>query len=130
MSEDGFEELCGLLAERGVGIEAGVWSVSDAAALGAAGQVVLLRVLVEVGDGHPVGEVARAAEIETALGVASVQAPQLHHGEGLATWAVIDAATRRGHAVRVGLEDTLVLPDRGVPAGNADLVAEAVRRVA
>jgi uncharacterized protein (DUF849 family) len=60
---------------------------------------------------------------------AGVSAPQLHHGEGLTTWAVIDAAAARGHDVRIGLEDTSVLPD-GTPArSNEELVREAVGRV-
>ena len=52
VSEEGFAELCGLLAERGVGVEAGVWSVADAAALGGEPSG-LVRALVEVGTAIP-----------------------------------------------------------------------------
>lgn len=124
VSEPGLAALCSLLAERGVGIEAGVWSVDDARLLDASG-VEVIRVLVEVGGEAPSLEVARAAEISAAL---RLDAPQLHHGEGLATWAVIDAAAALGHHVRVGLEDTFVLPDGSTASGNAELVAEAARR--
>ena len=48
---------------------------------------------------------------------------QLHHGAGRQTWAVLDAARRRGHDVRVGLEDTLVLADGSTARDNAELVA-------
>jgi uncharacterized protein (DUF849 family) len=124
VSEPGFGSLCSLLAARGVGIEAGVWSVADAHRV-PEGDVHFLRVLVEVGHGEPSFEVARAREISSAL--AGMDVPQLHHGEGLATWAVIEAAAAAGHDVRIGLEDTTVLPD-GTPArDNAQLVAEAVR---
>ena len=126
VSEPGFGELCALLAGRGVGLEAGVWSVADAHDLSER-DAPLIRVLVEVGDGP--GEPARALEISEALVAAGVSAPQLHHGEGLATWAVIDAAAELGHDVRVGLEDTTVLPDGSAARDNAELVAEAVRRV-
>jgi uncharacterized protein (DUF849 family) len=123
--EDGFAELCALLRDRGIAIEAGVWSVADAHLLAECGDE-LLRVLIEVADGVPSVEVARAREIAEAV---QVDAPQLHHAEGLATWAVIDAAAALGHDTRVGLEDTLVLPDGSTASGNAELVAEAVRRL-
>ena len=122
VAEPGFAELCGLLAARGVGIEAGVWSVADAHDLIEAGSA-LLRALVEVGDGPD--EPARALEISAAL--AGFDAPQLHHGEGRATWAIIEAAAARGHDIRIGLEDTWVLPDGSPARDNAQLVREAVR---
>lgn len=53
--------------------------------------------------------------------------PRLHHGYRLATWDVIRAALQLGRDIRVGLEDTGVLPDGSPAAGNADLVAAAVR---
>jgi len=127
VSEPGFGELCSVLTSLGVGIEAGVWSVADAHDL-AQGDASLVRVLVEVGDGPD--EPARAFEISRALVAAGVAAPQLHHGEGLTTWAVIDAAAARGHDVRIGLEDTSVLPDGNPARDNAQLVAEAARRIA
>ena len=39
------------------------------------------------------------------------------------------AAVAMGQDIRVGLEDTTVLPDGSVAEGNADLVAAAVRLV-
>ena len=53
----------------------------------------------------------------------------MHHGYGLATWDVIRAAVAMGQDFRVGLEDTTVLPDGRVAAGNGELVAAAVRLV-
>ena len=53
----------------------------------------------------------------------------MHHGYDLATWDVIRAAVAMGQDFRVGLEDTTVLPDGRVAAGNGDLVAAAVRLV-
>jgi uncharacterized protein (DUF849 family) len=43
---------------------------------------------------------------------------------------VIDRAIARGRDVRIGLEDTTVLPDGSTARDNADLVAEAARRAA
>jgi uncharacterized protein (DUF849 family) len=55
-----------------------------------------------------------------------VAAPRFHHGGGAATWAVLARALEVGHHVRVGLEDTLVLPDGATARDNGELVAAAV----
>jgi len=44
--------------------------------------------------------------------------PQLWHGYGERTWAVLSAGAAAGHDVRVGLEDVLVLPHGGVAAST------------
>jgi len=118
VSEPGFDELCALVDRRGIGVEAGVWSADDARALLASPFAARCRrVLVEA-------PLPAAAEIEALI--APLGLPQLHHAEDAATWPVIERALRRGHDVRVGLEDTLVLPDGRRAAGNAELVAAAV----
>lgn len=131
MSEPGFEELCELLLERGIGIEPGLWSADHARALASSGLADrCLRVLVEAMEEDPEAAVRNAAEMEAVLGDAGIETPQLHHGAGRATWAVIDRAIARGRDVRIGLEDTTVLPDGSTARDNADLVAEAARRAA
>jgi uncharacterized protein (DUF849 family) len=121
-AEPGFVELCELLTGRGVGIEVGVWALDGARTLIEAG-IRPLRVLVETND------VGAAAEIDAALLAGGVAAPQLHHGANQETWAVLDAGLARGRDIRVGLEDTLTLPDGSTARDNAELVAEALRRV-
>jgi uncharacterized protein (DUF849 family) len=59
-----------------------------------------------------------------------VTAPQLHHGAGADAWEMLDAALARGRDVRIGLEDTTVMPDGSTARDNAQLVAEAARRIA
>jgi uncharacterized protein (DUF849 family) len=49
----------------------------------------------------------------------------VHHGDGIASWAVNQRAIPRGHGIRTGLEDTPVLPDGRQAQGNGDLVAAA-----
>jgi uncharacterized protein (DUF849 family) len=44
----------------------------------------------------------------------------------MATWEVIERAVERDRDVRVGLEDTLVLPDGRPARDNADLVGAVV----
>ena len=117
VAEPGFEELCELLLERGVGIEVGIEDVEGGAqyvASGLGGRAH--RLLVEV-DG-----VETAEAVDELLDAQGDTTPRLHHGDGPGTWAVLERAKRLGHAVRVGLEDVDVLPD-GTPAGNAELVA-------
>ncbi|HEV3378229.1 MAG TPA: 3-keto-5-aminohexanoate cleavage protein [Thermoleophilaceae bacterium] len=126
--EPGSAELCALLERRGVGIEAGVWTLDDARLLLERG-LSPLRVLVETSDGGAEDPVAAAAEIDELLVRGGLDAPQLHHGAGAEAWPVLDAALARGHDVRIGLEDTTLMPDGSTARDNAELVAEAARRV-
>jgi uncharacterized protein (DUF849 family) len=56
------------------------------------------------------------------LDAANVRTPRLYHGVEVATWAVVRDARRRGRDVRIGLEDTLVLPDGSPARDNSQLV--------
>ena len=80
-------------------------------------------------DRNPAAAVAAAAEAASELARLGVTARQVHHGYDLATWDVMRAAMAMGQDIRVGLEDTTFLPDGSIAAGNADLVAAAVRLV-
>jgi uncharacterized protein (DUF849 family) len=127
LHEDGALDVARHLLELGVGVEAGLASVEDARTLAAAGLADrCLRVLVEVPQLEPADAVAAAAAIEDELGRLGIGAPQLHHGYGPATWAVIGAGRDHGHDVRIGLEDTIVLPDGTTARDNADLVRQAL----
>jgi len=129
VSETGARELIAALLEGGVAVEAGLASMEDAEWLlrepGLGDRC--LRLLVEIEDDDGASAVAEAAAIDRVLREAGLRAPRLHHGYGRATWAVIEAALREHIDVRVGLEDTLELPDGRPAADNAELVAEAVR---
>jgi uncharacterized protein (DUF849 family) len=124
VSEPGFAELCELVTQRGLGIEAGAWTPGDAATLAGSG-VRCLRVLVEPADADLRDLVEGARLIERALLDAGVTSPQLHHGAGRQTWAVLSAARERGHDTRIGLEDTTVLADGATARDNSELVAAA-----
>jgi uncharacterized protein (DUF849 family) len=122
MNEPGTEDLADLLTSLGIAIEAGVWTAEDARLLGAASfRTKILRVLMEPADRDPAAAVA-AAE----LARVGVSARQVHHGYALATWDVLRAAVAMGQDIRIGLEDTTVLPDGSVANGNGDLVTAAV----
>ncbi|HLW46840.1 MAG TPA: 3-keto-5-aminohexanoate cleavage protein [bacterium] len=129
-SEPGTAAVCEALLRRGVGIEAGLWSLDDVRALIASDLAAkCLRILVEAQPLDPKDAVAAAAAMDAALDRAGIALPRVHHGEGHATWAVLDAALDRARDIRIGLEDTLYLPDGRRARGNADLVAEAVSMV-
>jgi uncharacterized protein (DUF849 family) len=142
VSEDGWRELAGLLAERGIGIEAGVWTARDAEQLAESGLVAtwnrgsrgtrhhppVHRVLVEPRSENGADAVALAHEIDTVLDAAAIPTARLHHGVGPATWEVLDAAVPLGREIRIGLEDVETLPDGRRAPDNAALVVEAVLR--
>ncbi len=123
LSEEGAADVMAALTEAGVGIEAGVWSVEDAERLAATGARVT-RVLVEPVDAGD-GALEIVAAIHAALDRLGVDAPRLQHGDGDATWVLIEDAVRRGIDTRVGLEDTLLGPDGRPAAGNEALVRAA-----
>jgi uncharacterized protein (DUF849 family) len=129
--EPGILDLCEHLMGRGVGIEAGLLSLQDAQAFVAAGIADrCARVLVEPLDADPAAAVAHAAAIEQLLDDAGVTLEQVHHGDDVATWHVMERAVSRGHGIRIGLEDTTVLPDGRRPAGNGELVRAAAGMLA
>src|SRR6476646_5377148 len=128
--ERGIIELCELMLSRGVAIEAGLLSVEDARAFvrsGLAGRC--RRVLVEPLDAGPDAAVHHAAQMEDIVVSAGITLEQVHHGYGLACWAVNRRALDRGHGIRTGLEDITLLPDGSPARDNADLVAAAARLI-
>lgn len=130
--EAGIEELCELLIERGVGIEAGLLTRADARAFTQRPHLTArcVRALVEPLDADQSDAVAHGAHIERVLADAGITLPQVHHGDAIATWDVMDRGAARGHGIRVGLEDTVVMPDGSPAEDNAMLVAEAARMLA
>lgn len=129
--EAGIIELCEVLVDRGIGIEAGLLSLADAQAFVRAGIAhKCTRVLVEPLDADPEAAVAHAAAMEQVLLDAGIDLEQVHHGDMVATWAVIARAIARGHGVRAGLEDGTVLPDGNLAEGNGALVRAAAQMLA
>jgi uncharacterized protein (DUF849 family) len=121
--EPGAEAVAAALHERGVLVEAGLWTL-DAVAAYRCWRVPAGRILVEcMAEEVPVA-LADAARMLAALPADAP--PVLLHAEGPATWAVLAEAVRRGRHTRIGLEDTLRLPDGSPAPDNAALVTAAV----
>ena len=126
LAEEGMVELGAALLDRGIGIEAGLFTLEGADALLAAPWAERVhRVLVEViyeHDDRAAVDLARAIDAR----VAPLGRPRLWHGDARASWAVVDAGLAAGVDVRVGLEDTLYDRDGGPAPSNPRQVA-AVR---
>ncbi|MBA3431024.1 MAG: 3-keto-5-aminohexanoate cleavage protein, partial [Actinobacteria bacterium] len=124
--ESGIVELCEHLMERGVGIEAGLLGLADAETfVRTAITDVCVRVMIEPMDEEPDQAVAHAAAMEQVLEDAGIHLEQVHHGDGIASWAVNNRAVERAHGIRTGLEDTVLLPDGQLAPDNAALVRAA-----
>jgi hypothetical protein len=127
-------------------VEAGLWSGTEGPARFLRSPLAprVLRILAEVTDPDPMTapatahallarltpDAGRFAERDSALGRLTapghVPAPVLLHGEDAGAWPVLRLARRLGLATRVGLEDTLFLPDGRPAASNAELVTAAM----
>jgi uncharacterized protein (DUF849 family) len=128
LSEEGARDVARALLDAGVGIEAAVWTVDEARQLVEwdthAG---ITRVLIEPVELEAHEAVAFVDAIHDVLDHAGIAAPRLQHGDGEATWILIEDAARRGLDTRVGLEDTINDPDGSVTAGNEALIRAARR---
>ena len=128
--EDGAIEVARLLLSWRVGVEAGVSDLRAAEVLGASGLAArCLRVLIEPQE-QELGNALRTVEaIEAALDRAGIKLPRTLHGIDRTAWRLFDEALARGYDVRIGLEDTLLLPEGGPAEGNTALVVAARDRI-
>jgi uncharacterized protein (DUF849 family) len=129
-SEKGAAELSRLLLSRGIKVEAGLSGSDDADVLIKSGLAArCLRVLLEPQEQEMVRALETVGEIENVLESGKVEASRLLQGTEATSWPMMEEAIIRGYGVRIGLEDTLALPDGSVARDNFELVAEAVRKV-
>lgn len=125
LHEPGSVDLVHLLNDRRVRVEAGVWTVDAARILVATG-VEVAAVLVEPTHANTQDALANAADIEAVLDRSGPDAPRMLHGTDATAWPLLEAALAAGRDIRIGLEDTLRLPDGADAEDNAELVAHAV----
>jgi uncharacterized protein (DUF849 family) len=118
--EEGTEAIAAALLDKGVSVHAGIFSGTLAPGLfrrsPLAGRVV--RILAEV--------MPPAIEVDTLLAELAGLSPILVHGQDEAAWPVLRRAQALGLDTRIGLEDTLTLPDGAPAADNAALVRAAI----
>ncbi len=126
--EDGAVAIAKLLLQRGVGVEAGIWTAATASILRESGLAEsCLRILIEPMDREAAAAIDTVRAIEAELDGLAVR--RLLHGFEATAWLMLDEAGRRGYDTRIGLEDTTQLPDGHPAAGNAELVALARDRL-
>ena len=127
LSEPGAPAVIERLHHLGVGVEAGIWTVADAARLAALDLArYCLRVLVEIHADNERDAVATADAVVAELSRGSIRRPILLHGNDPCAWSLVRHAAARRFSTRIGLEDVATMPD-GTPApDNAALVLAAL----
>ncbi len=121
--EPGAQDLAQVLLSRGIGVEAGIFH-ADAAESWASSPLAphCLRVMIEL---PPDGDTETADDLLARIRRAESPAPILLHGLDDSCWPLLVHAGLRGVQTRIGLEDTVALPDGSPAPGNAELVAAA-----
>jgi uncharacterized protein (DUF849 family) len=125
--EVGAVELAKSLLDREVAVEAGVFGPEAATALAASGLADrLVRILIEPMDESLDDAIATVDGIERILDGVGPDVHRLLHGHGNTAWDLLAEAARRGYDARIGLEDTIRLPDGSRTHDNAELVRAAL----
>ncbi|MDX6281670.1 MAG: hypothetical protein QOH03_2741 [Kribbellaceae bacterium] len=119
--EDGAEQIARLLLERGIGVEAGLFT-PDAARKFLSWRGPVVRVLVEAIPGISPGTDGIAAA-QAMLDVLPTGVELVVHGEGEWAWPVLEWARWQGYGLRAGFEDMLTGPDGESVTDNGQLVA-------
>jgi uncharacterized protein (DUF849 family) len=128
--EVGAADLAASLLHRGVGVEAAVANQYAAEQLVASGLAELcLRIMFEPREQVVAAALIAVAEAERVLDAAVIHCPRLLHGLNETAWPLLDEAGRQGYDTRIGLEDTLSLPNGSPARDNADLVRAASLRL-
>lgn len=125
--EDGALDVARALVRRGVGVEAGLFTITAAERwVNGPMRELATRVLIEPVERPALLAMHDAEAILALLDRHRVAQPRLLHGDGENAWHVLGLAFRLGVPTRVGLEDTLVLPDGRRAPDNAALVRAAL----
>jgi uncharacterized protein (DUF849 family) len=124
--EPAAEQVAGALLARGIAVHAGLWSGTDGLDrfLVSPLRSRVRRILAEV---VPPGA---GPGLDRWLAALSPLGTVLLHGEEELTWPMLRLAGQRGLDARIGLEDTLLLPDGRDAPDNAALVRAAVAELA
>ena len=129
-SEEGATELAKVLLSRGVAVEAGLCDADNAQVFLQSGLATrCIRVLLEPQEQELKSALETVNAMEKVLKSGAADLSFLLHGTQATAWPMLDEAIARGYDVRIGLEDTLDMPDGRIAKDNVELVTEAVRRV-
>lgn len=125
--EDDAPQMIELAMARGIGVEAGLWSVADAERFVKLPQArQARRILIEINEQDVEEGLAVAVAIRKVLAAASLDVPVLQHGYEATVWPLYRDALLRGLDGRIGLEDGKHLPGGEEAADNATLIKAAL----
>lgn len=123
--EPGSPELAEVLLGKGLGVEIGLFHAEAAASWAASPMAQhCMRVMIELQGNE---DVAVADDMLERVHAAGSPAPVLLHGLDESCWPLLKHAGVCGFQTRIGMEDTLKLPDGSVTPDNAALVTAAMR---
>ncbi|MEP7455290.1 3-keto-5-aminohexanoate cleavage protein [Phyllobacterium sp. SB3] len=128
--EEDASDLMSLVFSKGIGVEAGLWSISDAerfVRLNNADQC--LRVLIEILEQDIEEGLKVANDIQNVLKNAGINLPILLHGDEASVWPIYREAMVKKFDSRIGLEDYNRLPSGQMARDNAELIQTAVNLV-
>ena len=129
--EPGAGAVAAELVSLGIDIEAGLWDGAAVEAwLASPHRDRCVRVLVELPDGVPDAAVEQHADellrlVDRGWRGGDTDIPVFLHGLDSTAWPALKLAASRRLSTRIGLEDTLVLPDGSPAPDNASLVRAA-----
>ena len=124
--EEDANEVIDLVLEKGIGVEAGLWSPRDAKKFVAHPNARnCLRVLIEINEQEFLTGAEAARQIMEILDRAEIQLPRLLHGFENTMWPFYRKALRLGLDARIGLEDGKLLPSGAEAENNAALIRAA-----
>ncbi|MET8680897.1 3-keto-5-aminohexanoate cleavage protein [Streptomyces sp. NPDC004647] len=123
--ENGVELVVRALLEKDIGVEAGIYSGTDAATRFRVSPLAdsVIRVLAEVMNSS--AKTATLTGERLLSDLRGVRAPILLHGENEGAWSVLRMAARLHLDTRIGLEDVLHDPEGTPTASNPTLVRAA-----
>jgi uncharacterized protein (DUF849 family) len=124
--EEDAAEIIALVLEKGIGVEAGLWSASDAERFVADPNARnCLRVMIEINEQDFADGAEVAGRIMAILDRADIRLPRLLHGLENTMWAFYRESLRLKLDARIGLEDGKLLPSSAEAENNAALIRAA-----
>ncbi|MEM9778199.1 MAG: 3-keto-5-aminohexanoate cleavage protein [Chloroflexota bacterium] len=130
--EEGSAAVARKLIGMGIGVEAGLFTAEGAENLVASGLAEqCLRIMLEPIDESVDDALRTVNTTERILDDSKISNPsRLLHGFDTTAWPMLVEAKKRGYDSRVGLEDTLFLPDGSAAKSNVELVKCATHLLA
>lgn len=124
--EEDATEVIDLVLDKGIGVEAGLWSAADAERfVSVANARNCLRVLIEINEKEFLEGAQAARQIMGILDRADIRLPRLLHGLENTMWPFYREALRLKLDTRIGFEDGKLLPSGAEAENNAALIRAA-----